>query len=128
MNDKYSLEKSLKLYEIYLREKLNDEECLERFLELKNAKHLGCYCLPKNKCHVEIILKVLEEYCNEKLPERCCLKVKYLRPEWDNLKEWTQTEGNIMCIRNGRVFITKDGKKEIFHYSKSEWSNPYKVK
>jgi hypothetical protein len=36
-------------------------------------------------------------------------------------------EKNLYVGRRGRIFITTDDGKEIFHYSGSEFGNPYKV-
>lgn len=130
-DQKYTLEKSLSLFEQYLRVKLEDQNVLERFLKLLEAKNIGCFCDPNKKCHTDVILKLLDEKSKSvvTLPKRNCLKVKYLRPQYDNLKEWYETDGNVMCTRQGRVWITyKDGEKEIFHFSRSEWANPFKVK
>ena len=55
-----------------------------------------------------------------------CVKVANLRKVYGkdmNLREWVKNPDNILCCRNGRIFI--DG--EIFTYPKSKWSNPYKV-
>lgn len=54
---KFSLNKSLELYEKYLRNELLKTHDIE---ELRN-KNLGCWCDPNNKCHVDILLKVLKE-------------------------------------------------------------------
>lgn len=63
-----------------------------------------------------------------KLPNRVCVKVKCLRPKYDNLKEWMADLGNVLVTRNGRVFIKEgDDKPYVFAYKKSPWANPYKV-
>lgn len=50
-------------------------------------------------------------------------KVKYIRPEYNNIEEWMRDENNVYIGRNGRVFIDK----KIFHYKGSEFMNPYKI-
>ena len=52
------------------------------------------------------------------------VKVKYIRPKYHNLKEWTEDPDNIYIGRNGIVFI--DGKR--FPPVSSKWANPYKLK
>ena len=52
------------------------------------------------------------------------VKVKFIRPEYDNFREWLQNSNNIYIGRGGRIFINK----EIFHYKESIWKNPYSVK
>ena len=51
-------DKSLELYELWLREKIKNEG-IEEFKKLKN-KVLGCWCKPE-KCHGDIIIKILNE-------------------------------------------------------------------
>lgn len=48
---------TLPRYQKYLREKLKDKECMERFKQLR-GKNLGCWCRP-GKCHGDVIVKVL---------------------------------------------------------------------
>lgn len=61
-------------------------------------------------------------------PIGVCVKVSSLRPKYTDLQAWLQDKGNVLVCRNGRVFIGKGGEKHIFHYSSSEWANPYTVK
>lgn len=49
------------LYEAHLKTLLKDEATKQRFLTLKNATHLGCFCIPGAKCHRDIILKTLKD-------------------------------------------------------------------
>ena len=51
------------------------------------------------------------------------VKVKYIRPEYLNLKEWMDDDNNVYIGRGGVVFI--DGKR--FPGQSSEWCNPYKI-
>lgn len=52
------------------------------------------------------------------------VKVKYIRPNYHNLKEWMGDENNVYIGRGGIVFI--DGKR--YPPSSSKWANPYKLK
>lgn len=53
----------------------------------------------------------------------CNVKVKNIRPEYDNLKEWIADSNNIYIGRKGIVFV--DG--ERFPKYDSIWANPYKI-
>ena len=56
-------------------------------------------------------------------------KVKFIRPEYDNLKEWIDDNNNVYIGRKGVVFI-KDKiteKKERFPKESSIFCNPFKV-
>ena len=50
-------------------------------------------------------------------------KVKYIRPQYDNLKKWTANSNNIYIGRAGVVFINK----ERFPKKASIFANPYKI-
>lgn len=52
------------------------------------------------------------------------VKVKYICPEYDNLKEWMKDPNNIYIGRAGIVFV--DG--ERFPKKDSKWCNPFKIK
>lgn len=52
-------DKCLKLYENWIREKI-EKEGTEELKKLKN-KVLGCWCKPE-KCHGDILIKILNEY------------------------------------------------------------------
>src|SRR5437016_2380749 len=43
----YTLEESLQLYEEHLNKLLMNEKCLQRFLQLRNVKEIGCFCDPQ---------------------------------------------------------------------------------
>jgi hypothetical protein len=62
-------------------------------------------------------------------PTGVCLKVKYLRPDFQDLREWCKDPDNVLVIRNGRVFVTDPitKKKTVFSYPASPWCNPYKL-
>lgn len=53
----------------------------------------------------------------------CNVKVQFLRPKYQNLKEWVRDPNNIYIGRAGVVFI--DGKRFPSHGS--VWSNPFKI-
>jgi len=52
------------------------------------------------------------------------VKVKFIRPEYQNLGEWMDDPNNVYIGRRGIVFI--DG--ERFPKKDSIWANPFKVK
>lgn len=53
----------------------------------------------------------------------CNVKVKNIRPEYNNLEEWMADSENVYIGRKGIVFI--DG--ERFPKKDSVWANPYKI-
>ena len=52
------------------------------------------------------------------------VKVKSIRPEYNNLKEWMEDSNNVYIGRRGIVFI--DGRR--FPEQNSKWCNPFKIK
>lgn len=57
------------------------------------------------------------------------IKVNYIRPQYQNLREWLEDKNNIYIGRYGRVFITNEKKEKIvFSYKSSIWENPYTIK
>lgn len=56
-------------------------------------------------------------------------KVKYIRPKYNNLKEWMEDPNNVYIGRAGVVFITNEetGIKERFPKYPSQFANPFKV-
>lgn len=50
-------------------------------------------------------------------------KVQYIRPEYDNLKEWIDDENNVYIGRKGIVFIDKTR----FPQNSSKFANPFKI-
>ncbi|ORY43441.1 hypothetical protein BCR33DRAFT_766630 [Rhizoclosmatium globosum] len=62
----YSLEECLSRFQSHLHRKLQDPDTLNEFLELANAKEIGCFCLPENGCHRNVILKTLKEKLEER--------------------------------------------------------------
>lgn len=51
------------------------------------------------------------------------VKVKYIRPKYNNLEEWMRDKKNIYIARRGVVFIDK----ERYPKTDSVWSNPFKL-
>jgi hypothetical protein len=52
-----------------------------------------------------------------------CVKVKNIRPEYDNLEEWMKGENNLYIGRKGIVFINKERYPKVDSF----WANPYKI-
>lgn len=57
------------------------------------------------------------------LPIVSNVKVKYLRPRYNNLKDWMADRDNVYIGRAGVVFV--DGKR--FPGKQSVWANPFKI-
>jgi hypothetical protein len=60
------------------------------------------------------------------IPNKSCVKnvkVDYIRPMFNNLKEWTDDSNNTYIGRRGIVFVNK----ERFPKSDSIWANPFKI-
>jgi hypothetical protein len=55
------------------------------------------------------------------------VKIKYIRPKYNDLKEWVNNENNIYIGRAGIVFIKNGENKERFPKLNSKWANPYKI-
>lgn len=55
---KYSRERSLQLYEEHLR---NRTDLMERIEEVLEWEELGCWCLPDEDCHGDVLLRVAKE-------------------------------------------------------------------
>jgi Domain of unknown function (DUF4326) len=51
------------------------------------------------------------------------VRVKYIRPRYNNLKKWMENENNIYIGRKHAVFI--DGKR--YPDKQSIWANPFKI-
>jgi hypothetical protein len=59
---------------------------------------------------------------------KVCVKVAHLRKiGYSDLKEWMEDSRNVYVGRRGRIFITKNGNKSIYHYHSNKYANPYKV-
>ena len=52
-----------------------------------------------------------------------CVKVKYLKPKYNNLKEWMDDPNNVYIARKGIVFVDN----ERFPKVDSIWANPFKI-
>jgi hypothetical protein len=59
----------------------------------------------------------------ESITTICNVKVRYLRPQYNNLKEWIRSDSNVYIGRAGVVFV--DGVR--FPPQNSEWANPFKI-
>lgn len=59
----------------------------------------------------------------ENLTKCVNVRVKYIRPEYDNLKEWMENPNNVYIGRKEVVFV--DGKR--FPEEDSIWYNPFRV-
>lgn len=58
------------------------------------------------------------------------VKVKYIRPKYNDLKEWVEdSENNVYIGRKGIVFVEdkETGKKSRYPKEDSLWANPYKI-
>ena len=53
----------------------------------------------------------------------CNMKVKYLRPEYKDLKDWMNSRDNVYIGRAGVVFVNG----ERFPKKQSIWANPFKA-
>ncbi len=51
------------------------------------------------------------------------VKVSYIRPQFNNLKEWCENSENVYIGRRGVVFINK----ERYPPKDSIWCNPFKI-
>lgn len=68
--------------------------------------------------------KVAKISGNEEKPTTVCnVKVKYLRPKYTDIKDWTNDRDNVYIGRAGVVFV--DGQR--FPKKQSIWANPFKV-
>jgi hypothetical protein len=61
------------------------------------------------------------------MPIGVCVKVSSLRPQYTDLEDWLKNKKHVLVCRGGRVFIGSGEKKRVFHYSGSEFANPFKV-
>jgi hypothetical protein len=59
---KFTLKDSLTLYENYLFGlEMMDEDKFNEELEKLKGKNLGCFCIPSNNCHADILAKLVNE-------------------------------------------------------------------
>ena len=54
----HSLDECIKLYRDYITKKIIDNPEYYDLDELR-GKHLGCWCNPKEKCHVDVLLSLI---------------------------------------------------------------------
>ena len=66
---KYTLEEALEKFTEHLDKLLENPKTRKDFLELRNAKELGCFCEPGEKCHRDIIIKKLKKLLSKTPPE-----------------------------------------------------------
>ena len=128
--------KVLTRYKEHLNKELLIPDKLLSFENLRNNKHLGCFCLEEGACHVGVILEKMKELDpTARRPGFVCLKrnegLLKLPVPVDNIKDWMSKDGNQQCIRGGRLWITKTGPlgdkvKDRFQWKSSEWCNPFK--
>ena len=56
------------------------------------------------------------------------VKVSYIRPKYDDLKQWCEDRNNLYIGRRGIVFIKDEsGTKKRFPSIDSPWANPFKL-
>lgn len=67
--------------------------------------------------------KVTEARNDPPLPVVHNVKVQYIRPKYQNLKDWMEDDKNVYIGRQGPIFI--DGKR--FPPKSSIWANPFKL-
>ena len=55
------------------------------------------------------------------------VKVKYIRPKYNDLKAWCEDGDNVYVGRAGPIFVQVGNKKERYPKQASIWCNPFKV-
>lgn len=55
------------------------------------------------------------------------VKVKYIRPDYKDLKEWCESKDNVYIARRGVVFIDTDKGKQRYPEKDSIFANPFKI-
>ncbi len=109
---------------------MKEEGCREREFPTKNEIILK---ISLNRIMLEEIKELIEgenegvENLNQLLrvylPVVNNVKVKYIRPAFNNLREWMSDSNNVYIGRKGIVFI--DNKR--FPSADSIWANPFKI-
>ncbi|KAJ3095530.1 hypothetical protein HDU96_001135 [Phlyctochytrium bullatum] len=62
----YSLDESLRRFEMHLREKVAEPRVRREFVEeVGRATEVGCFCRPTERCHRDVIIRVLKEVLEE---------------------------------------------------------------
>jgi Domain of unknown function (DUF4326) len=51
----------VEMYEVYIRERLRQEPQLKGELLKLRGKRLACWCGPDQQCHVDIVIKLINE-------------------------------------------------------------------
>jgi len=57
----------------------------------------------------------------------CNVKVAFIRPRYNDLREWCDDEDNVYIGRRGIVFISTEQGKERYPKVDSIWANPFKL-
>ena len=99
----------------------------ENIIKNIDIKKLEKYCLNFKIEHKNIKLNKIINLCPSPIPIVVNVKVKFIRPEYNNLKEWNNDNKNIYIGRRGIVFIKNKDGKERYPKENSKWHNPYKV-
>ena len=55
---RFEWEEALKFYEMHIRNKLKQDS---HFLDPLKGKNLACWCSLSEKCHADVLLKILKE-------------------------------------------------------------------
>lgn len=55
------------------------------------------------------------------------VKVKYLRPQYQDLEEWCEDPNNVYIGRKGIVFVKRGDSKYRYPKQDSIWANPFKI-
>lgn len=55
------------------------------------------------------------------------VKVKYIRPKYNDLQEWAEDPNNVYIGRKGIVFVERNGMKYRYPPCDSKWANPFKI-
>jgi len=106
----YPLQTSLSMYADWIPGVLFEHSC--EFDKLSDATAIGCFCENGDMCHTNILLQVMKTQYPQRIhfPRFQCLKVKYLRKAgYTDLRQWLATDGNVACVRSGRIFIKSEG-------------------
>jgi uncharacterized protein (UPF0335 family) len=85
------------------------------------------YCLAHDVGYLDKANFALQALTDMK-PDVVCLKVSNLRElGYSDLRDWLKYPENIYTGRANRIWIHKDGEKDIFHFPGSKWANPYNL-
>jgi len=85
-------------------------------------------CLQILKMNYDLSFSEMKEQVENILKSKVVnVSVKFIRPQYKDLKDWTLNENNVYIGRGGIVFIKNGDKKERFPKRDSIWANPFKV-